>query len=344
MSVVRFVFHWCLTVSGVHIRSRVLPDGSRRHDVRYRRGGRGYRVEHAGTFTSLKEAGIRRALVGGWLAAGLDPRREFERLLATPSVERFSVMAERWLVSRRDLDESTRGTYRGNLVRINKRFGDEDAHLIAPSDVISWIGEMVEDGLKPGTVAGYVRQVRMILDGVAAENPARHSSVRLPKGTRSIPEPPDADDVVALLVLLNVRYRMAVLLLEQTGMRVSEAIAMSDRDIDAEGLRIRVRPESSKTSRGRWIPVEPWLVPFLQPLRGVERTALGNAMRRAAGLHPHLLRHRRATLWHQQGVVASELARRLGHARPSISLDVYQGVRPLQEAPPEVLLHHLTRP
>lgn len=330
-------------MSGVHIRSRVLPDGSRRHDVRYRRGGRGYRVEHAGTFTSLKDARIRFALVGGWLAAGLDPRRELERLLAPRASTLFADLADTWLESRRDLDESTRVTYRGNLTRINDRFGDEDAHLLAPSDFIAWIGEMADVGLKPGTIAGYVRQARMILD-LMPENPARHASVRLPKAVREIPEPPDADEVDALLSKLNARYRAAAVLLEQTGMRISEAIALADRDIDVEGQRVRVRPEASKTGRGRWIPVEPWLVPYVTPLRGVERTALGNAMRRAAGLHPHLLRHRRATLWHQQGVVAVELARRLGHVKPSMSLDIYSHVRPLTEAPPEALMEHLTRP
>jgi integrase len=42
--------------------------------------------------------------------------------------------------------------------------------------------------------------------------------------------------------------------------------------------------------------------------------------------HPHDLRHRRITIWHQAGVPARELAERAGHARPSMSLDVYSHV------------------
>jgi integrase len=38
---------------------------------------------------------------------------------------------------------------------------------------------------------------------------------------------------------------------------------------------------------------------------------------------PHDLRHRRATIWHHSGLVARVLAERLGHARSSMSLDVY---------------------
>lgn len=324
-------------MSSVHIRSRVVGDGSRRFDVRFRRGGRGYRVEHAGSFKTMKEAVARRALVAGWLASGLNPKRELERIARPPAHRRFSDMAASWLESRRDLADSTRTAYLSNQVRIDDRFGRGDPHLLAPADVIDWIGQMQTEGLRPATIALYVRQIRMILDALP-ENPARHRSIRLPKAIREIPEPPDADEVLIMLAHLNLRYRRAALVIEHTGMRVSEAIAMGKRDIDKEGGRIRVRPEISKTGRGRWIPIQPWIVPVIEPMSGVERTALGNAMRRVSDIHPHLLRHRRATLWHQQGVLAVELARRLGHSRPSISLDIYSSVIPLQEAPPSALL------
>jgi integrase len=55
---------------------------------------------------------------------------------------------------------------------------------------------------------------------------------------------------------------------------------------------------------------------------------------KAAGIphfHPHDLRHRRCSLWHGQGVPAKELAERVGHARASMSLDVYSHVMPLDE-------------
>jgi len=53
--------------------------------------------------------------------------------------------------------------------------------------------------------------------------------------------------------------------------------------------------------------------------------------------HPHDLRHRRITVWHQSGVVARELAERAGHARASVTLDVYSHVMPLSEAAAETL-------
>jgi integrase len=53
---------------------------------------------------------------------------------------------------------------------------------------------------------------------------------------------------------------------------------------------------------------------------------------------PHDLRHRRISLWHQSGVPARELAERAGHARPSMSLDVYSHVMPADEILAERLL------
>lgn len=66
-------------MSPAHIRVRVLSGprtkGEKRYDVRYRMsGGREARVEHGGTFTTLREARLRRDLVAGEIAAGRDPR------------------------------------------------------------------------------------------------------------------------------------------------------------------------------------------------------------------------------------------------------------------------------
>jgi integrase len=61
-----------------------------------------------------------------------------------------------------------------------------------------------------------------------------------------------------------------------------------------------------------------------------------------AHFSPHDLRHRGITLWHQSGVPARELAERAGHARPSMSLDVYSHVMPPDEIAAERLLSLLT--
>jgi integrase len=68
-----------------------------------------------------------------------------------------------------------------------------------------------------------------------------------------------------------------------------------------------------------------------EPHTAPRRRACRNA--KAPHYHPHDLRHRRITIWHQSGVPARELAERPGHARPSMSLDVYSHVMPAEEVP-----------
>jgi integrase len=125
--------------------------------------------------------------------------------------------------------------------------------------------------------------------------------------------------------------------MEQCALRISETLSLRPDDVDPSGERLRVRAEEAKTGRSRWVPCAGWLLERLElPLPG-SRQAVYCAVRDGcidAGVHhfrPHDLRHRRASLWHQQGVPAVELARRLGHSRPSISLDVYSHVMPLDE-------------
>jgi integrase len=77
--------------------------------------------------------------------------------------------------------------------------------------------------------------------------------------------------------------------------------------------------------------------------QGVTEATAYQTMTRActsAGIphyHPHDLRHRRVTVWHQSAVPARELAERAGHSRPSMSLDVYSHVMPATEMPADRL-------
>lgn len=54
--------------------------GGTSFQVIYRRGGRAFKLEYAGTFAKLKEADARRDTVQGWLAQGLDPVSELAKL------------------------------------------------------------------------------------------------------------------------------------------------------------------------------------------------------------------------------------------------------------------------
>jgi integrase len=141
------------------------------------------------------------------------------------------------------------------------------------------------------------------------------------------------------------------LTIEQGALRLGEAVSLRWGDVDAANLRLRLPRSATKRDRARWIYLPEWLIETIEatcPLEDrtperrvfqvITEASAYQAMSRACRngkmphYHPHDLRHRRITIWHQSGVPARELAERAGHAKPSMSLDVYSHVMPPDEA------------
>ena len=120
-----------------------------------------------------------------------------------------------------------------------------------------------------------------------------------------------AQDVIEITRSLAVKYRLPLILLEQTAMRVNEVVSLERDDIDAAGLRFRIKAINRKGRRGprkaRLVPVPSWLTEIVAislPLSGrlfpnVTANGLRSAMSdlcEQKGLthcSPHHLRHRR---------------------------------------------------
>lgn len=341
----------------VHTLTRTTKRG-KRYIVRYRRGGRGYRLEHAGSFKRQDLAKERERLVGGWLAGGLDPREELAKLGAAEE-ERTTLtkVGREWLESRLDLAEQSQRVYATYLDSIDASpLGRTDPNRISPGDVRAQVARWVEEGLAPKSVRERVSVLRQVLDFAGVEpNPARNRTIRMPAKVETELVLPSAEEVVALATSLPARYRLPFIILEQTAMRISELVSLERDDVDAGSLRFRVKAINRKGVRGsrraRFVPVPPWLMEIVAtslPLRGrlfpeFAADGLRASMRdicHSQGLAhctPHRLRHRRISLWHFQGVPARELADRAGHSKPSMSLDVYSHVIVPDEVDPEVL-------
>lgn len=324
-------------MSSVNVRVRTIGDGSRRYQVRYRIGGRYTPVHSAGTFKTRREADLRARAVSDWIAQGLDPRVELARPL-----ERSVTVAElhdEWLRSRRRVVEGTIAGYRARRKVIDTAFGDMPVAAVTHTQVIEWVTTL-EAKYKPGTVRLFVTQLRMMLDFHGGPNVARDRRIELPRVIRAEPDPPDAPEVEAMLRAVRDDMLLPALVMELAGLRVSEMLSLRLSDVNPGDATVRVRREAAKGQRyGRTVPVPDLLVDALVdalPFHG-SRSRVRDAMRSVSEINPHALRHRRATLWYQQGVGPVELARRLGHAKPSMSLDVYVNVRPLREIPHDAL-------
>ena len=85
-------------------------------------------------------------------------------------------------------------------------------------------------------------------------NPARDKRVKLPQEDRLEVNPPTAGHVEAVYGLLPRSYRLALLVLDATGMRVGELEALAWGDVDEHEGRWRVT-SVGEAKAARWVPV-----------------------------------------------------------------------------------------
>ena len=347
-------------MSHVYVTKRKRANGRRSWVVRYRWGGRAFKLTHLGSRSTEREAKALRDWAAGELIAGRDPRMS-QAAHRDASVTGSLVLDvdtawDRFIASRLDTADGTRRNFRKARNAFSPLLGSRDVRSLRVADIQTAVGALSQS-LHPTTLAKYVSTLRQVLDYAELEpNVARDRRVKLPPVVRDEPEPPDANHVLAILARLTPRWRLAFVTAEQTGMRVGEIASVRWADVDVAGLRFRMRRRETKTNRAKWVPVPAWLMEELEascPLEDrladrkvfirVDEAGLRNAMLRAcrtagiASYSPHELRHRRMTIWHHAGIPMREIQERVGHSRASITLDVYSHVMPVAEVPPDEL-------
>lgn len=344
-------------MASVSITRRRTSSGPR-YVVRYRLGGRAYPLLHGGSFARERDAKTRRDFIAGELAASRNPADALRMLVEQPrTVATCSAWGEKYLASRIDVDSNTIKSYKTALRKIDATFGARDPHTTTVDEIAAWVATLAETH-KPGTVQLYLLTFRLLLDYANVDpNPARDPRVKLPKRVREEPQPPSSEHLLAILDAMGKKWRLLFVTIEQGALRLGEAVQLKWGDVDRDGSRLRLPRSATKRDRARWVYLPEWLIeaieqtcpfedrtPDRRVFQGITEASAYQAMTRAcqtAGtphFHPHDLRHRRISIWHVSGVPARELAERAGHARPSMSLDVYSHVMPPDEVATERLL------
>jgi site-specific recombinase XerC len=142
------------------------------------------------------------------------------------------------------------------LVRLARSTGhDRVVDGIDPAELRAWLVEL-RTTLAPVSVAGYVRTLRVLGNWLAAEglaNAAALRGLRRPRVPQKVIEPV-ADHVLRrLLAVASVRDRAIVLLMLDTGLRVSEVAGLRLGDLRPDGT-VKV---NGKGSIERITPVGP---------------------------------------------------------------------------------------
>jgi integrase len=217
---------------------------------------------------------------------------------------------------------------------------------ISASDIAGLVGDLAAKAKSRETIRKTV-VLAMVLDHAGVSpNPARDRvRVRLPREDRPEIQPPSAEHVEAVHRLLAPAYRLPLLVLDATGMRVGELEALTWGDVDEFRGRWRVSRTVAKTGRARWVNVPPVLFaavldlcprddrnPDRRVFEGVTADRLRTAISRActaAGapvFSPHDLRHRRISLLHLTGVPWATIGQNVGQRNLAVTANTYTHV------------------
>ena len=331
-------------MSSAWITRRPRADRSVSYRVMYRLGGRESPPRYGGSFRTMREAKIRRDWVAGELAAMRVP--ELRRLALAAEVPTLAEAAARWQASRVDVSAATATYHRSALARarplLNRRVDE-----ITPADIASLVATLVEAGKARETVRKTVPVLAMIMDFAdVVPNPARDRvRVKLPREHRPEISPPTADHVEGVYRLLARDFRLPLLVLDATGMRIGELVGLTWGDIDEPRGRWRVSRAVAKTRYGRWVTVPPVLFQAVLALcprddRHVDRrvfesvndSRLRMAIQRAcvaAGIpvfSQHDLRHRRISLGHLAGIPWARIGEQVGQRDLAVTANTYTHV------------------
>jgi integrase len=330
-------------VASAWVEKRKTTSGKVRYRVEYRLGGRESASRYAGSFATQREALARKAFVAGQLAAMRVP--ELDLVGVSASVVTVRTLAERWKASRVDVAAGTMQTYDVALGRILPRLGTKSAEKLDAQTVADMVAELHAVGLKKQTIRKTVSVLAMVLDHARIEpNPARDRlTVKMPREEKRQVQPPTADHIEAVLRLLPSKYRLPVVVLDATGMRVGELEALTWGDIDEPRARWRIA--TSKTGRPRWVTPPRLLyaavlalvprddrIPERPVFLGVTGDRLRTALTRACtasgvpAFSPHDLRHRRVSLLHAQGIPWARIGEAVGHDDITTTSRVYTHV------------------
>lgn len=243
------------------------------------------------------------------------------------------------------------------------RWGDVPVSAVTYGDVTSWVGSMVAQGLSPSRVRQAHRVLRAVLDIAVRDrridsNPA--ARVDLPsmpmRGEHLYLSPAE---LMALADAAGEHYAPLILTLGLCGLRWGEAAALRVGDVDTLRKRLHIRfnltsvngtlvETSPKTHQARWVPMPPQVIAAVTPLlnrppqarlfttehgtdlrsNNFSRAVLKPAATKVGleGLKVHSLRHTAVSMAVRAGGSVKDVQRMVGHARASMTLDVYADV------------------
>jgi integrase/recombinase XerD len=223
-------------------------------------------------------------------------------------------------------------------------------------DAQQYLAGQLDKGTSPTAVKGMQKAITSLFRFLAEEGlwpediTAGLKGIRVPRSERYVPPLEDVERVLAKGGWLRSKdadkMRMAIVLLMETGLRITEAVTIEKDKLDLEARVVEVLGKGNKR---RKVPLSEPIVaylaqhmeaypsesPYLFPGEGAKERHwqihnLEKTLKRAcvrAGVKPftpHALRHLFATTALKNGAKLEIVSRILGHASIGITADVYR--------------------
>jgi integrase len=299
-----------------------------------------------GTFYTIKRTGEKQA----WRSLGTTDKNEALRKLVIqldlasaetqPEFPRFIYIAEKWLGSIQHTIKPTTYEWRKWCVQhLVQRFGEQSINCITTSDIETWMHWRLKHA-SPATANAELGTLRLVFAyaierGNKLDDPVQVKAAKILKRKQPIIS---SEDFEKLRDALNDEARIFVEFLAASGLRLSEAMALTVADVDLTKRLLSVRYGKTENAC-RILPLNITLQKLLDQRLGQikrakpnkpiwtsnHRTAIRLAARRANISCPgfHVFRRYFASRCAELNVPPKTLASWLGHASPEFSLRVY---------------------
>lgn len=340
---------------------RLLPTGKYQARIQVTKVVDGKRVtvqQSVGTFTSKTEARDARSVALARQRAGTLVDSADRKLT-------LGEWAQQWLDARPSTNRTLRSHLNSSILPAWSAMRLED---ITTLSVQHWVNGLTARGLAPTTVRDYYDTFRLMLaDAVVYKKlgvtPCPARSIKLPKVGPSDIVVLTVEDMLLLEREAPARFRAMIHLGCWAGLRMGELIGLRWQDIDWEGRVLHVQhalkhdgswglPKNNKTRR---VAVDDVTMAVLRdhrrdfgsgtmdllfttgrqnrPLNDRNwRTNIWAPLVKSCGLDPaptpHDMRHGHAGVMVMQGMDWKVLSDRLGHHKPSFTMDRYGWARP----------------
>ncbi|RIT84227.1 site-specific integrase [Mycobacteroides abscessus] len=268
----------------------------------------------------------------------------------------FGDLAREWLDAKHNLKPSTRARYEVTLHVALARFRDVAIGDISRPVVRALVADLVADGAAASSVHKAVGLLRQVLAAAVADNLLAVNvveGVELP-AVKTVEQRYLSAAELHRAALAAGEHKGLVYLLGATGLRFGEAAELRWRDVDTEGLRLRISRSvtfvggkpvvgSPKNGKERTVALPATVARMLTPgsaddlvfpdsaggwmrASNVRRRWWARALADAGlptDLKLHELRHTAASLAIRSGANIKALQNMLGHASAGLTLDRY---------------------